>query len=151
MNDNKARAVGINHVSISVSNIEAALEFYGKLLSIKVGPMSEEEGSIEMGDQFLAFTKSDDTTRKPGHFGFVVDDREKVREALKTVDIEPLPGGFLGFIDPWGNHIEVVSYENIKFSKTDNVLKGMALVDLKKNENAKKSLLSDGLAGDVKV
>ncbi|MGI5308213.1 VOC family protein [Rheinheimera sp. WS51] len=151
MNDYKARAVGINHVSISVGDIKAAVEFYGKLLSIKIGPLCAEEGSIEMGDQFLAFTKSGETDRKLGHFGFVVDDREKVREALKTVGIEPLPGRFLGFIDPWGNHIEVVSYENIKFSKTDNVLKGMGLGDLEKNENAKKSLVADGLAGDVEA
>lgn len=147
--NNKARAVGINHVSISVDNIEAAIEFYRKILSIKVGPLSADEGSIEMGDQFLAFTKSNDTQRKPGHFGFVVDDREKVREALKAVGIVPLPGRFLGFIDPWGNHIEVVSYENIKFSKTHNVLKGMGLDDLEKNDKAKKSLIDDGLAVDV--
>ncbi len=150
MSNSKARAVGINHVSIEVSDINAAIEFYGTLMAIEPRRLSEKEGSIEMGDQFLAFTKGDTPgERKPSHFGFVVDDKEKVREALKLVNIEPLPGRFLGFIDPWGNHVEVVNYQNIKFSKTDNVLKGMGLGDLEKNDNAKKNLAADGLDGGM--
>ncbi|MCE1782006.1 hypothetical protein LWT85_24800 [Enterobacter hormaechei] len=64
--------------------------------------------------------------------------------ALKQFDIEPLPGRFFGFLDPWGNHIEVVSYENIKFTKSPGVLNGMGLADLKKNDRAQRELEEQG-------
>ncbi|QXF32986.1 extradiol dioxygenase [Photorhabdus luminescens] len=141
----KARAVGINHVSIEVGNINEAVAFYGALMRIKPGLLSETEGSIELGDQFVAFTCSQgEQAHKPGHFGFVVDDKEKVREVLKQFNIEPLPGRFFGFLDPWGNHIEVVSYENIKFTKSPGVLNGMGLADLKKNDRAQRELEEQG-------
>ncbi|WP_192484886.1 MULTISPECIES: VOC family protein [Cysteiniphilum] len=135
----KARAVGINHVSIEVGNINEAIAFYGSLMHINHGPLSEKEGSIELGDQFIAFTCGyGEKAHKPGHFGFVVDDREKVREALRQFNIEPLPGRFFGFLDPWGNHIEVISYENIKYTKSQGILNGMGLADLSKNKRAQR-------------
>lgn len=143
----KARVVGINHVSIEVGDIQAAVEFYGQIFAIEMGSLSDNNGSMVLGDQFIALTKGDGGPySKPGHFGVVVDDKEKVREALKHYGIEPLPGRFLGFLDPWGNHIEIPGYENIMFSKTDGVLRGMGLTYLKKNERAKKELADKQLA-----
>ena len=34
------------------------------------------------------------------------------------------PGPFLDFLDPWGNRIEIVGYDNVQFSKAPNVLRG---------------------------
>jgi hypothetical protein len=75
----------------------------------------------------------------------VVDDKEAVRRALLEAGIAPLPGRFLDFRDPWGNRIEVVGYDNIQFSKAANVLQGMGLSHLAKNEKAKRELAEKGM------
>jgi len=60
--------------------------------------------------------------------------------------VETLPGPFLDFRDPWGNRIEIVGYDNIQFTKAPNVLRGMKLERLSKNENARKELAEKGMA-----
>ena len=62
-----------------------------------------------------------------GIFGLVVDDKEAVRKALAAAGVKALPGRFLDFLDPWGNRIEIVGYDNIQFTKAPHVLKGMGL------------------------
>jgi hypothetical protein len=61
------------------------------------------------------------------HVGLVVDDKEAARAALKAAGVNPIGGPFLDFRDPWGNRIEIVSYDNIQFTKAPNVLRGMGL------------------------
>ena len=78
--------------------------------------------------------------RGDSRFGLVVDDKEAVRAALQEAGIEPLPGPFLDFLDPWGNRIEIIGYENIQFTKASNVLRGMGLSSLNKTDKAKKEL-----------
>ncbi|MDQ2916269.1 MAG: threonine aldolase family protein [Pseudomonadota bacterium] len=62
--------------------------------------------------------------------------------------IETLPGPFRDFLDPWGNRIEVVGYANIQFTKAPNVLHGMGLAQLSKNEAAIKELADKAMAPD---
>ena len=101
---------------------------------------------IDLGDQFLALQKGRKQPADDGrHFGLVVDDKEAVRKALAEVGVEPLPGRFLDFLDPWGNRFEIVGYDNIRFTKAPHVLRGMGL-DLEKNANAKKELAEKGMA-----
>jgi hypothetical protein len=45
-----------------------------------------------------------------------------------------------------GNRIEIVAYDNILFTKAPNVLRGMGLTHLTKNENAKMELAEKGMA-----
>ena len=78
--------------------------------------------------------------------GLVVDDTDAVRKALAHAGIQPLPGPFLDFLDPWGNRIEIVGYDNIQFTKAPNVLRGMGLTHLSKNEKAIKELTEKGMA-----
>ncbi|TMJ89737.1 MAG: VOC family protein, partial [Alphaproteobacteria bacterium] len=66
--------------------------------------------------------------------------------ALAAADIKPLPGRFLDFLDPWGNRIEIVGYDNIQFTKAPNILRGMGLAHLSKNANAMKELRDKGMA-----
>ena len=54
--------------------------------------------------------------------------------------------GHLDFRDPWGNHVEVVDYREIQFTKAENVLRGMGLDGLEKSEKALEELRSKGLA-----
>ena len=58
----------------------------------------------------------------------MVDDKDAFRKALADTGIQPLAGPFLDFLDPWGNRIEIVSYENVQFTKAPNVLRGMGPV-----------------------
>src|SRR6202171_176103 len=143
----KARAVGFNHVALEVGDIEAALGFYGRLLGFKLRSTSHTAAFIDLGDQFIALQKGRTQPADDGrHFGLVVDDKEAVRKALADAGVEPLPGPFLDFLDPWGNRIEIVGYANIQFTKAPNVLRGMGLSHLSKNQAAIKELTDKGMA-----
>jgi lactoylglutathione lyase len=76
----------------------------------------------------------------------VVDDKDAVRRALAEAGVEPLPGPFLDFRDPWGNRVEIVDYDNVQFSKAPNVLRGIGLTHLSKNAQAMKELAKKGMA-----
>ena len=76
----------------------------------------------------------------------MVDDKEAVRAALTAAGVKILPGRFLDFLDPWGNRIEIVGYENIQFTKAPHVLRGMGLADLQKTPQAIKELADKGMA-----
>ncbi|NIQ93219.1 MAG: VOC family protein [Desulfuromonadales bacterium] len=144
----KCRAVGINHVALEVGDIDAAIEFYASLIDLKLRGRKENAAFIDLGDQFIAlFEKSDrqrpDTAR---HFGLVVDDREAFRELLDQHDVKLLDGGpGLDFLDPWGNHVQVVEYGGIQFTKAESVLRGMGLSDLEKTDEAIEELRRKGM------
>src|SRR6202521_673666 len=137
----KARAVGFNHVALEVGDIEEALAFYGRLFDFKLRGKSKTSAFIDLGDQFLALQKGRRQAPDDGrHFGLVVDDKDAVRQALTRAGIKPLPGRFLDFLDPWGNRIEIVGYDNIQFTKAPQVLRAMGLSHLSKSEKAIKEL-----------
>ena len=143
----KARAVGLNHVALEVGDIEEALAFYGRLFEFELRGKSSTSAFIDLGDQFLALQKGRTQPADDGrHFGLVVDEKEAVRKAMAEAGIKPLPGPFLDFLDPWGNRIEIVSYENVQFTKAPNVLRGMGLARLSKNEQAIKELTAKDMA-----
>ena len=145
----KARALGFNHVALEVGDIEEALAFYGELLDFELRSKSETMAFIDLGDQFINFSKgrrqAPDDER---HLGLVVDDKEAVRRRLEELGIEILPGPFLDFLDPWGNRIEIVGYRNIQFTKAPHVLRGMGLGDLEKSQEALDELAAKGMAPD---
>jgi catechol-2,3-dioxygenase len=143
----KARAVGINHIALEVGDIDEALAFYGRFLDFEVAGRNDEMAFIYFGDQFINFTKG----RKQGpddfrHFGIAVDDKELVRRTLEEMGVELLDGGFVDFLDPWGNRVEITTYTNIQFTKADHVLRGMGLSHLTKTEEALAELRAKGMA-----
>ena len=143
----KPRVVGFNHVALEVGDIEAALAFWARLFEFELRGKSDDMAFIDLGDQFIALQKGRKQPADDGrHFGLVVDDKEAARQALKAAGVETLPGPFLDFRDPWGNRIEIVGYDNIQFTKAPNVLRGMKLERLTKNENARKELAEKGMA-----
>lgn len=138
----KARAIGINHVSIEVGNIADALTFYGQFIEFRVEDVSEDMASIELGDQFIALTRGrNEGADSARHFGLVVDDREAVRVALEAIEAQILPGRFLTFVDPWGNHVEVFGYGNIHFTKSPQMLRAMGIPELPKTERVQNDLV----------
>ena len=142
----KARALGINHVVLEVGDLDEALKFYGAIFDFNLRGKSERNAFIDLGDQFIQLslgrTQSADDKR---HFGFVVDNREPIARALEELGVQRLDKR-LNFRDPWGNRIEVVSYDDIQFTKSSHVLKGMGVGTLEKTPNAIDELKKKGMA-----
>jgi lactoylglutathione lyase len=142
-----ARLVGINHLVLEVDDVDEALAFYGRLFDIELRGRAPGMAFVDMGDQFLVLAagRSQEPDGKR-HFGLVVDDRDAVRRKLEDAGADILSGRGLDFRDPWGNHVQVVEYSEIQFSKTPEVLAGMGLGNLDKSESALRELSEKGLA-----
>jgi lactoylglutathione lyase len=146
------RLVGINHVALEVGDVDEALAWYGRLFSFELrGRAGSRAAFVDMGDQFLALMAGGaggavDTVR---HFGLVVDDKEAVRERLRELGVAVQAHGSVDFLDPWGNHVQVVDYREIQFAKAPSVLRGMGLDHLTKTEDALDELRRKGLAQDA--
>lgn len=143
----RPRVVGLNHVALEVGDIEEALAFYGRLFTFELRGKSATMAFIDLGDQFIALQEGRRQPADDGrHFGLVVDDKEAARTALAAAGVTPLEGPFLDFQDPWGNRVEIIGYDNIQFTKAPNVLRGMGLSHLTKNDNAQRDLAEKGMA-----
>jgi lactoylglutathione lyase len=142
-----AKLVGINHVALEVGDLERSLAFYGRLFEFGLRSRSAGAAFVDIGDQFLALMQG----RSPAgdgarHVGLVVDDKEGVRRALEESGAEVFPGRRLDFLDPDGNRIEIVQYDQIQFTKSPEVLRGMGL-ELGKTAEAVAELRAKGLVG----
>ena len=138
--------VGINHIALSVGDVDEAVEFYGRIFELELRGRVARMAFLDMGDQFLALAEGEDPAAdRHRHFGLVVDDRAQVRQALIDAGVEIEPSRGLRFRDPWGNLVEVVQYSEIQFTKASPVLSGMGLDALGKSESAKRELREKGL------
>ena len=142
-----ARLVGINHIALEVGDVEEALAWYGRFFEFELrGRAGARMAFIDMGDQFIALARGrTQPSDRERHFGLVVDDKEAVRRALVEtgVPVSSPPG--LDFRDPWGNHVQIVDYRDVQFTKAPEILRGMGL-ELEKTEQAKAELRGKGLA-----
>ena len=139
-----ARAVGMNHIALEVGSIDEALAFYGRLFEIELRGRISGMAFIDMGDQFIALAEG--RTQEPDrarHFGLVVDDRDAVLASAREAGVQIFGGN--SFRDPWGNHVQVVAYEDVQFTKTPEILRGMGL-ELGKTESALQELRDKGLS-----
>jgi catechol 2,3-dioxygenase-like lactoylglutathione lyase family enzyme len=139
-----ARAVGINHIALEVGSLDEALAFYGRLFDVELRSRIPGMAFVDMGDQFIAL--SEGRTQEPDrarHFGLVVDNRPAVLAAAREAGVEIFGGN--SFRDPWGNHVQVVAYEDIQFTKAPEILRGMGL-ELEKTEAAQRELRDKGLS-----
>jgi hypothetical protein len=100
---------------------------------------------IDLGDQFIALSAG--RTQEPDehrHIGLVVEGREETIERAAAAGARMLGGN--SFLDPWGNHWQVVEYQDVQFTKTPRILAGMGLDGLDKSERALAELREKGLA-----
>jgi lactoylglutathione lyase len=140
------RLVGINHVALEVRDLDRTLDFYGRLFELRLRSRSAGAAFVDIGDQFLALMQG--RSQPPDgarHFGLVVDDKEATRRALAEAGAEIFPGRRLDFLDPDGNRVEIVQYDQIQFTKSPEVLRGMGL-ELGKTNEALAELREKGLA-----
>ncbi len=149
MSDNrpsKARPLGINHVVLEVDDLDKALEFYGSLFEFTLRGRSDHNAFIDLGDQFIQLTlgrtQAPDTKR---HFGLVVDDRAAVRQAMERQGIKSI-NDRLNILDPWGNRIEIVPYDDCQFTKAANILEGMGVAPIAKTSSAMEELRKKNMA-----
>lgn len=139
------RPVGINHVAVEVGGIDEALEFlesiFGKL---QLRGRGRSMAFVDLGDQFIALSAG--RSQPPDnhrHIGLVVDGREETLERARSAGAVML--GDNDFLDPWGNHWQIVDYRDIQFTKTPRILAGMGLDGLEKSERALSELREKGL------
>jgi catechol 2,3-dioxygenase-like lactoylglutathione lyase family enzyme len=139
-----ARLVGINHVAVQVGDLDEMLTFLGRIADgLELRGRSGGMAFVDLGDQFIAL----EYTAEPvaaGHYGLVVDDKAEVVRRARDAGARMI--GSHDFLDPWGNHWQVVDYREIQFTKTDVVLEGMRLGGLEKSERAIAELRAKGLA-----
>jgi lactoylglutathione lyase len=141
----RTRLVGINHVALEVGDIDEALGFYGKIFEFTLRGRMAGAAFIDIGDQFIALMEGrSQPPDRARHFGLVVDDKEATRRGLEAAGAEVVPGRGLDFRDPWGNNVQVVQYDEVQFTKADEVLRGMGL-ELGKGEKARAELREKGL------
>ena len=140
-----AKLVGINHVALEVGSIDEALAWYGQFFELELRGRGGGMAFIDMGDQFIALARG--RTQPPDaerHFGLVVDDKDGVRAALEAAGVAVTRAPNCSFRDPWGNHVQVVDYRDVQFTKTPEVLQAMGL-ELEKTERALAELREKGL------
>jgi lactoylglutathione lyase len=143
----RPRLVGFNHIALEVGDLEQALDLYGRLFDFELrGRHGEHMAFIDMGDQFLALiggrTQPPDGSR---HFGLVVDDKEAARAAVEREGLEIVPSPGLDFLDPWGNHFQVVDYRDIQFERSPGVKRHLGISELEKRESARAEIADRGL------
>jgi lactoylglutathione lyase len=142
-----ARLVGINHIALEVGDIDDALAWYGRFFEFELrGRAGARMAFIDMGDQFIALSAGrSQPADEDRHFGLVVDDKEAVRAALHDAGVGVRPSGSLDFHDPWGNHVQVVDYRDIQFTKAPGVLRAMGLDGIEKTDAAQQEIRDRGL------
>jgi catechol 2,3-dioxygenase-like lactoylglutathione lyase family enzyme len=119
----------LEHVNMSVANLDHSIAFYQQLLGLKVRWRGITPSGLEaahVGDErnYLALFEIGERERKKAdyeqlglnHFGFVVDDLNEVKQRLAALNVEPTmeadyePGRRLYFLDPNGVEVELVQY-----------------------------------------
>src|SRR5216684_5251898 len=120
------RLVGLNHIALEVDDIDEALAFWESIFGpLELRGRGRQMAFIDMGDQFLALARG--RTQPPDaerHFGLVVDDKDGVRAALEAAGVAVTRAPNCSFRDPWGNHVQVVDFCDVQFTKTPEILRG---------------------------
>lgn len=119
----------LEHVNLTVRDVERSAAFYCDLLGLHVRWKGEIEGgrkAAHVGDDrcYLALFEAGADGDVPydylapgiNHFGFVVDDLDATEARLRELCVDQLykgdtpPGRRIYFFDPDGQEVELVSY-----------------------------------------
>jgi catechol 2,3-dioxygenase-like lactoylglutathione lyase family enzyme len=107
---------GVHHVSICVTDADAALGFYRDVMGCTPLPRPDLGPGhwLDAGGQQVHLMQSDDPPPRSNHFAFRVHDLDAVVDELrgKGVEVHPVPhvvgAGRQAFLhDPFGNFLEL--------------------------------------------
>ena len=144
--ERKPRLLGINHVALEVGDIDEALAFYGRFFEFELRGRGEKMAFIDLGDQFIALIAGrEQPADAERHFGLVVDDREGLRARMEAAGVEFVSDKRFDFLDPWGNRVEIVPYDDIQFLKHRAVLQALGADASRKTEAAREELRGKGI------
>ncbi|MHB1923753.1 MAG: VOC family protein [Acidimicrobiales bacterium] len=111
------KPLAVHHVSVNVSDVDAARRFYTEVLGLTERPDRPDFGFggawLDAGGQQVHLIQSDSTPAPGQHFALQVDDLAAVVEELKGRGIDVSPPNPVGtslqaFLnDPAGNGIEL--------------------------------------------
>jgi catechol 2,3-dioxygenase-like lactoylglutathione lyase family enzyme len=110
---------GLNHVTLSVSDIDRAINFYGDLLGFAIRLRGPASAYLEAGTFWLALVADSEVRRGPlpeySHLAFSVapDDLQILKEILIRAGVaqwqEPATPHSFYFLDPDGHKLELHS------------------------------------------
>jgi catechol 2,3-dioxygenase-like lactoylglutathione lyase family enzyme len=144
--DARPRLVGMNHVALEVGDVSEALALFGRLFRFELRGRVHGMAFIDMGDQFIALSHG--RSQPPDgerHVGLVVDDLDAARATIEREGLRVLPGRGLDFLDPWGNHFQVVDYRDVQFERTAGVRRKLGIEDVEKGQDARRQIAERGL------
>jgi catechol 2,3-dioxygenase-like lactoylglutathione lyase family enzyme len=147
--ERRARLIGVNHLALEVPDVEAALALYGRLFDFELRGRVPGAAFIDMGDQFIALMEGrEQAADDERHFGLVVDDVAAVRAAVEREGLTIRHPGARGldFLDPWGNHFQIVAYEAVQFERSQGVKRKLGIEELGKSEAALREIAERGLS-----
>lgn len=109
---------GINHITLSVRDVEHSFEFYADVLGFKPRAKWSEGAYLTAGDTWVVLVKDDkvryDALREYTHIAFTVsaEDFERVSNRIKasgarTWKDNTSEGDSLYFLDPNGHKLEI--------------------------------------------
>ena len=123
----------LEHVNVTVSDVERSAEFYCELLGVRVrwrGKNTSGADAVHVGDDqsYVAFfqgdgdgngrTPPDYTSVGLNHFGFVVNSLDDAKRTLANFGLTPHaeqdyePGRRIYFFDHDGVEVELVEYDS---------------------------------------
>jgi catechol 2,3-dioxygenase-like lactoylglutathione lyase family enzyme len=139
------RLVGINHVAVSVEDVDEELRFLGSIFDdVTLRGRSGSMAFVDIGDQFIALAVGEAQANGHDHIGLVVDDREETLRRARDAGAQIV--GRNDVLDPSGNNWQIVDYRDVQFTKAPRILEGMGLEALEKSEQALGELRAKGLA-----
>lgn len=90
-------ASSIDHVNMTVKNLQKSVEFYGKLFGFEVREDQPDQDSKIIGNDTIKLCLYEDPEMSPeggiSHFGFHVENFEEIVRVCKSLGVEVLYGG----------------------------------------------------------
>ena len=90
-------ASSIDHVNMTVKNLQESVEFYGKLFGFEVREDQPDQDSKIIGNDTIKLCLYEDPEMSPeggiSHFGFHVENFEEIVRVCKSLGVEVLYGG----------------------------------------------------------
>ena len=90
-------ALSIDHVNMTVKNLQESVEFYGKLFGFEVREDQPDQDSKIIGNDTIKLCLYEDPEMSPeggiSHFGFHVENFGEIVRVCKSLGVEVLYGG----------------------------------------------------------